>query len=48
MNGDILRLVFIYDTTNSDRYMDRWSIEIAPFESKTKGLFEWKSTLTPG
>jgi len=28
-----------------DRYLDRWSVEIAKYESKTKELFEWKSTL---
>lgn len=25
--------------------MDRWSVEIAPFESKTKELWEWKKTV---
>jgi hypothetical protein len=25
--------------------MDRWSIEIALFESKTKELWEWKQTV---
>lgn len=36
---------FLYDTKNADRYIDRWSVEIAPYESKTKELFEWKNTL---
>lgn len=36
VNGDILQLEFIYDTKNADRYVERWSVEIAPFESKTK------------
>ena len=25
--------------------MDRWSVELAPYESKTKDLFEWKKNL---
>lgn len=28
-----------------DRVVDRWSIEIAPFESKTKEIWEWKAGL---
>jgi hypothetical protein len=29
--------------------MDRWSTEIAPFESKTKEDYEWRAnTLVPG
>lgn len=43
----MLHLEFIFDTKNADRYMDRWSVEIAQFESKTKDIFSWKSTLTP-
>ena len=46
VNGELLFLEFIYDTKNADRYIDRWSVEIAPFETKTKELFEWKNTLT--
>lgn len=42
----MLRLEFIYDSLTVDKHMDRWSIEIAPFETKTKALFEWKSSLT--
>jgi hypothetical protein len=26
--------------------MDRWSVEIAPFESKTKDNWEWRKTIT--
>jgi len=29
----------------ADRYIDRWSLEIAQFESKTKETFEWRKTL---
>ncbi len=43
--GDTLHLEFLYDTKNTDRYLDRWSVDIAQFESKTKELFQWKSTL---
>jgi hypothetical protein len=46
VNGDLLFLEFIYDTKNADRYIDRWSVEIAQYESKTKELFEWKNDLT--
>lgn len=47
VNGDLLYLEFIYDTKNADRYLDRWSVEIAQFESKTKELWEWRATLAP-
>ena len=42
VNTDVLQLEFIYDTKGVDRYLDRWSVEIAPFETKTKELWEWK------
>ena len=45
---DMLRLEFIYDTKTTDKYSDRWSVEIAQFESKTKELWEWKQTLQAG
>ena len=45
VNGDVLQLEFIYDIKSVDRYMDRWSVEIAPHESKTKELWEWKKTV---
>lgn len=41
-----MHLEFIYDVKTADRYIDRWSIEIAPFESKTKELFEWKKSVS--
>jgi hypothetical protein len=28
-----------------DKYLDRWSVEIAPFETKTKDIWEWKNTV---
>ena len=45
MTGDTIQLEFIYDTKNTDKYVDKWSVDIAPFESKTKELFEWKKTV---
>jgi hypothetical protein len=44
----LFHLEYIFDTKNNDRYIDRWSAEIAQFETKTKDLFEWKETLTVG
>jgi hypothetical protein len=44
--GDTLRLEFTYDIKAADKSYDRWSVEIAEFETKTKELWEWKSTLT--
>ena len=48
VNGDTLHLEFIYDTKTADRYLDRYSVEIAQFETKTKELFEWKKTVQVG
>ena len=48
VNGDMLQLEYIFDVKSVDRYMDRWSVEIALFESKTKETWEWKSKLQPG
>lgn len=48
VNGDTLHLEFINDTKSADRYIDRWSVEIAQFETKTKDLFAWKHTLAAG
>ena len=33
------------ETKDADRPLDRWSVEIAPFESKTKEIWEWKKTI---
>ena len=48
VNGDILQLEYLYDTKNVDKFLDRWSVEIAQFETKTKELWEWKATLKIG
>jgi len=29
VNGDILQLEYLYDTKNIDKFLDRWSVEIA-------------------
>ena len=48
INGDSLHLEFIYDTKTADRYLDRWSVELAQFETKTKDLYAWKQTIEVG
>lgn len=48
VNGDILQLEYLFDTKNIDRFLDRWSVEIAQFNTKTQELWEWKSTLKIG
>lgn len=48
VNGDLLQLEFIYDMKSVDKFVDRYSIEIAQFESKTKEDWEWKATLQKG
>jgi hypothetical protein len=48
VNSDVLHLEFIYDNKSADRYLDRWSVEIAQFETKTKEVFEWKKTVEVG
>lgn len=45
VNGDVLHLEFIYDVKSVDKFTDRWSVEIAQFESKTKESWEWKKTI---
>lgn len=46
--GDVLSLKFLKDTKNTDKLIDRYSLDLAPFESKTKQLFDWKDTLEVG
>ena len=36
---------YSYEPKEADRTIDRWSVEIAPFESKTKEIFAWKKAL---
>jgi ubiquitin carboxyl-terminal hydrolase 34 len=45
VNGDTLHLAFVYDVKTADRYLDRWSLEIAQHETKTKESWEWRKTL---
>jgi len=42
---DALFLEYPMEPKESDRSLDRWSVEIAPFESKTAEIWEWKKTL---
>lgn len=44
-DGDTLYLIFPTETKDADRPLDRWSVEIAPFESKTAEIWEWKKTI---
>jgi len=39
---DYLHLEYPNDLIETNRVIDRWSIELAPFESKTKENYEWK------
>ena len=48
VTGDVLQLEYIFDVKSVDRYLDRWSVEIAPYQSKTKDIWEWRSTLQIG
>lgn len=48
MTGDILQLEYIYDIKLMDKYLDRYSVNIAPFESKSKEVWEWKATIQAG
>lgn len=48
VEGDSLHLEYLQDSIGSDRELDRWSVELAPFESETKAIWEWKNTLQEG
>ena len=45
LDGDTLQLEYLLEPSSSDRSLDRWSIELAPFESETKAIWEWKKTI---
>jgi len=45
IEGDQLYLEYMQDVKSCDRTIDRWSVEIAPYESQTKDIWEWKQTL---
>jgi hypothetical protein len=45
IDGDALYLEYPTEPVEMDRRIDRWSVEIAPFESKTKETWEWKQTI---
>lgn len=46
MEDDTLYLTFTMEPSSSDRMIDRWSVELAKFESKTKDIWEFKKTIT--
>lgn len=45
VDGDRLHLAYLMETPDADRSLDRWSVELAPLESKTKEAWEWRKTL---
>jgi hypothetical protein len=47
-SADTVHLEFIHDIKNVDRFIDKYSIEIAEFETKTKDSFAWRATLKVG
>jgi len=44
-DGDTLYLEYPTELSEVDRFVDRWSVELAPFESRTKDTWEWKKTI---
>ena len=44
-DGDFLSLEFTLTSNVYDRLMDRWSTEVAPFESKTKEDYAWRTQM---
>lgn len=45
IEDDSLHLEYPTETRDADRTLDRWSVEIAPFESKTQESWEWKKLI---
>jgi len=45
VEGDCLQLEYPTEARDADRALDRWSVEIAPFESRTRETWEWRKTL---
>ena len=45
VDEDTLHLEWLMEPREHDRALDRWSVEIAPFETKTKEIWEWKRTI---
>lgn len=44
VNGDNLWMVFPDSSDYYDGYVDRWALELAPFETHTKEDYEWRRT----
>jgi hypothetical protein len=47
VDEDKLHLEYPTELQDADRVLDRWSVELAPYESKTKEAWEWKAKLQP-
>jgi len=45
VEGDSLHLEYPTELRDTDRALHRWSVEIAPFESKTRETWEWRKTI---
>ena len=43
VDGDSLFLQYPTEAPEKDHVVDRWSVEVAPFESKTKEIWAWKA-----
>lgn len=45
IDEDTLYLEYLLQPKEADRALDRWSVEIAPYETKTKETWEWKKLI---
>lgn len=45
VEGEKVTINYLLEPKTSDRKLDIWSNELAPFESETKEIWEWKATL---
>jgi hypothetical protein len=45
VEGDCMRIEYTKEPSAEARVLERWSVEIAPFESKTKEIWEFKKTI---
>jgi hypothetical protein len=46
-SGEYLKLQFLHEASN-DKLVDKNSLDIAPYESKSKLITEWKESLKVG
>ena len=45
VSEDRLKLEYPFELRSEDRFVNRWSVEIAPHKSKTEEAFEFKSKI---